>query len=106
MWELSDAGAPRFRCHVGHAYSMHSLASEQSSRVEAALRAATRGLEESERLHRRLAGDAGQRGNRTSEALHHENAEASRAHVNVLRDMLGHREPSGPTVTRGPKPQK
>jgi two-component system chemotaxis response regulator CheB len=45
MWQLDDAAAPRYRCHVGHAYSLLALATDQSMRVEAALWAALRALE-------------------------------------------------------------
>jgi two-component system chemotaxis response regulator CheB len=62
LWELDDTGAQRFRCHVGHAYSVQTLASEQSIRVEAALWAALRSLEENERLALRMASEAKRRG--------------------------------------------
>jgi two-component system, chemotaxis family, protein-glutamate methylesterase/glutaminase len=88
MWELDDGGGPRFRCHVGHAYSMQTFASEQSTRVEAALWAALRGLEEKERLARRLAEQAARRGNESSAAFHGDAALASANHANVLRGML------------------
>ena len=80
LWELSDTGTPRFRCHVGHAYSMHTFASQQSTRVEAALWAAVRSLEEHERLARRLAAEAARSGNRRSEIFHSERATESAAH--------------------------
>lgn len=45
-----------FRCHVGHAFSLSSLAAEQAEEVERALWAAARALEEGAALSRRLAG--------------------------------------------------
>jgi two-component system chemotaxis response regulator CheB len=87
LWEL-EGGAPRFRCHVGHAYSMHTLASEQTVRVEAALWAALRSLEESERLARRLAGAAEERSDSRSRSFHEESARSSAAHADVLRRLL------------------
>jgi two-component system chemotaxis response regulator CheB len=49
-----------FRCHVGHSFSLSSLAAEQAEHVERALWAAVRALEEgaslSRRLHRTAAG--------------------------------------------------
>jgi two-component system chemotaxis response regulator CheB len=87
LWEVGDPGL-RFRCHVGHAYSVRSLASEQSERVEAALWAALRGLEESERLARRLANDASGRGSAALADRHNEAASASASHAQVLRTLL------------------
>jgi two-component system chemotaxis response regulator CheB len=44
-----------FRCHVGHAFSLQTLVSEQSEGMDRALWAAVRALEESAALSRRLA---------------------------------------------------
>ena len=44
-----------FRCHVGHAFTLDSLVTEQSEEVERALWAAVRSLEESAALSGRLA---------------------------------------------------
>jgi two-component system chemotaxis response regulator CheB len=88
LWELSDTGNPRFRCHVGHAYSMVTFEAEQAVRVEAALWAALRVLEENERLARRLADAAAERGNKRSQTYHDETAKSSAQHAVVLRDML------------------
>lgn len=94
LWEMAT-GAPRFRCHVGHAYALHTLAAHQSVRVEAALWAALRSLEESERLNRRLAEAASSQGRASSGGLYADNAHATAAHAQVLRDLL--REPLRPT---------
>ncbi|HET8540897.1 MAG TPA: chemotaxis protein CheB [Anaeromyxobacter sp.] len=52
----TDVGEFRhFRCHVGHAFSLESLLSEQSEDVERALWAAVRSLEESAALSRRMS---------------------------------------------------
>ena len=88
MWEMDENGSPRFRCHVGHAYSLRTLAAEQTMRVEAALWAAMRSLEENERIARRLASEAGRRGNKQSERFHEESATASAAHALALKEML------------------
>jgi two-component system, chemotaxis family, protein-glutamate methylesterase/glutaminase len=56
---VSDAsGFHVFRCHVGHAFSLASLAAEQAEEVERALWAAARALEEGAALSRRLAHSA------------------------------------------------
>jgi two-component system, chemotaxis family, protein-glutamate methylesterase/glutaminase len=44
-----------FRCHVGHAFTLDSLVSEQSEELERVLWAAIRALEESAALARRIS---------------------------------------------------
>jgi len=46
LWEVKGQGIPRFRCHVGHAYSAESLLSEQSAAAEEAFYTALRALEQ------------------------------------------------------------
>lgn len=56
LTEAEVNGLKRFRCHVGHAFSLASLVGEQSEEAERALWAAVRSLEESAALARRLSG--------------------------------------------------
>jgi two-component system chemotaxis response regulator CheB len=107
LWELSEAGPAHFRCHVGHAYSMRTFAAEQQTRVEAALWAALRTIEENERIARRLADDAAKRGNARSQRFHHESALASAGHADVLREMIAHSgSPGSGAKAQAPKPKK
>jgi two-component system chemotaxis response regulator CheB len=62
LWELQDGDLVRFRCRVGHAYSGDSLLAEQGERLESALWAALRALEEERGLSERLAERARERG--------------------------------------------
>jgi two-component system, chemotaxis family, protein-glutamate methylesterase/glutaminase len=55
LWEVGESSLLRYRCHVGHTYSAEGLRTEQTSRLEGALWAAVRALEESSALARRLA---------------------------------------------------
>ena len=87
LWEL-EGGGPRFRCHVGHAYSLKTLATEQETRVEAALWAGLRKLEEAERLARRMETHARAVGNARSAGYHADMARASAAHAETLRTVL------------------
>jgi len=93
LWEMADAG-PRFRCHTGHAYSQRTLADEQSIQVEAALWAALRRLEESERIAGSMAAQARNRGNERSAAYHADIAQAHRGHAATLRQVLAERTAS------------
>jgi two-component system, chemotaxis family, protein-glutamate methylesterase/glutaminase len=55
LWELNEGELARFRCRVGHAYTMTTLADEQTDAVEEALWAAMRALEEKAALATRLS---------------------------------------------------
>jgi two-component system chemotaxis response regulator CheB len=55
LTEAHLGGFEHFRCHVGHAFTLDALIREQGEDVERALWAATRSLEESAGLSRRLA---------------------------------------------------
>lgn len=55
LWEPADGGVPRFRCRVGHAWTLESLAAEQERRVEATLGVALRMIEERADLAARMA---------------------------------------------------
>jgi two-component system chemotaxis response regulator CheB len=58
LTETQVNGFQIFRCHVGHSFSLESVAAEQAEEVERALWAATRALEESAALSGRLAASA------------------------------------------------
>jgi two-component system chemotaxis response regulator CheB len=87
LWEFTEP-APRFRCHVGHAYSLRTLEAAQSDSVESALWAALRGLEESEAVARRLADTASRRGHAATARTFRERASEQAAHAGVLRAVL------------------
>lgn len=55
LTETEAGGFPVFRCHVGHTFSLRSMAAAQAEEVERALWAAARALEESAALAKRLA---------------------------------------------------
>jgi two-component system, chemotaxis family, protein-glutamate methylesterase/glutaminase len=55
LTETHINGYQMFRCHVGHAFSLESVAAEQAEEVERALWSAARALEESATLSARLA---------------------------------------------------
>jgi two-component system chemotaxis response regulator CheB len=75
-----------FRCHVGHAFSLESIAAEQADEVERALWAAVRALEEGAALAGRLASRADGRLRQKFEEK--QEAQAQQAHV-IRRILLG-----------------
>jgi two-component system, chemotaxis family, protein-glutamate methylesterase/glutaminase len=59
IWEIVDGNLVRYRCHVGHAYTLESFLAAQTEDVEAAIWSAIRALREkatmSRRMERRMA---------------------------------------------------
>ena len=62
LWELHDGDLLRFRCRVGHAFSVDSIISAQAEQVEDALWEALKTLQETATLARRMAAQARKRG--------------------------------------------
>jgi two-component system chemotaxis response regulator CheB len=62
LWEIQDQGLLRFRCRVGHAYSVDSMMEEQSDSIEEAMWAALKTLEEQVSISRKMAEQARQNG--------------------------------------------
>ncbi|HLH60070.1 MAG TPA: chemotaxis protein CheB [Ktedonobacteraceae bacterium] len=61
LWEIKDGELTRYRCRVGHAFSTESIIAAQAERLEDALWAALKTLEESANLCRNLAQQARER---------------------------------------------
>lgn len=84
MTETTVNGYQSFRCHVGHAFSLSDVASEQAESVERAMWAASRALEESAALERRLAlasmGDM--------KGRHEEKEQAQLANAQLIRSLI------------------
>ncbi|MBV6622231.1 MAG: chemotaxis protein CheB [Rivularia sp. (in: Bacteria)] len=55
LWEMQQQGLLRYRCRIGHAYSMESLLARKSDDLEDALWLAMRVLEEKASLSRKIA---------------------------------------------------
>jgi two-component system chemotaxis response regulator CheB len=72
------------RCHVGHAFSLDSVAAEQADSAERALWSAVRALEESAALSRRLAGH----GLPAIAARFEDRERTQRAHAETIRRIL------------------
>jgi len=85
LWEMREGDLVRFRCRVGHAFTINTLAEEQETSVENALWAAMRALDEKSALSRRLAENTTAAG--MAERLH-EQAETDRTHADLIRNML------------------
>ena len=88
LWDMEHSDFPRFRCHVGHAFSAESLVASQSEAVEFSLWAALRALDEKAELARRLASRARTRNQEKLAKRLEEDAAAMREQVGLLRDMV------------------
>jgi two-component system chemotaxis response regulator CheB len=87
--EVQENGVSRFECHVGHAYSIETLARGQAESLEHALWIALRSLEEGAALRRSMAEKARQRS--TSGTLSNwmdEQAEEWEARAAIVRRAL------------------
>ena len=102
LWELEEGDALTYRCRVGHAYSADSMYSAQAASVERALWAATRSLEESAALSRRLAKRARERTQGSVARLFEERAQSKEEHANVLREVLRQDEKRMPRAETSP----
>lgn len=88
LWEVQDGDLIRFRCRVGHAYSVESMLAEHSESLEAALWSALRALEESADLTRRLETQARSRHHHRAADRFAERANERESHASVLRQVL------------------
>ena len=84
LTESALNGFQIFHCHVGHAFSLESVAAEQADEIERALWAAVRALEEGAALARRLA--SGASGHMQQRFEEKEAAQSQQAHV--IRNLL------------------
>jgi two-component system chemotaxis response regulator CheB len=84
LTERVEGSTLEFACHVGHAFSLRSLYSEQADQVEGALWAAVRALEESTSLAQRLAENSS--GN--LQARFFDRERTMRRHAETLRTIL------------------
>jgi two-component system chemotaxis response regulator CheB len=88
LWERQEGELLHFRCRVGHAYTANSLESEQTLRVESALWAAMRSLEENASLNLRLSERAEKRRSTIVAQRFKERAESNLQQAEVLRKLI------------------
>src|SRR5579884_4290483 len=88
LWEVMEGGQVRFRCRVGHAYSLESLHESMSEASENALWIAMRALEEKISLLQRLGMDARKRHRLASARHFDERARELAPAVGTLHKLL------------------
>jgi two-component system chemotaxis response regulator CheB len=88
LWEVGGEGPLRFRCEVGHAHSVASLAESQTEVIEAAMWAALRALEDKAELSRRRATIARSNALPTLADQFAVEEQAAQQHATALRALL------------------
>jgi two-component system, chemotaxis family, protein-glutamate methylesterase/glutaminase len=88
LWEVRDGTLLRFRCRVGHAYSLDSMLAGQAEVVEQAMWAALKTLEESASLSRRMAKEARAARRDWVARRFEEKAQEAQQHAALLQQVL------------------
>ena len=88
LWEIKDGELLRYRCHVGHAFSIESLDADHGMKLESALWSALRALEERGELARRLAKQCRERGRERLAIRYERRAEEADEQAESIRQML------------------
>lgn len=88
LWEVQDGNLLRFRCRVGHAFSIESVLAEQSDALERTLWAALKSLEESASLSHRMANSAHQGGHPLLADMYEKRSREAEQHAETLRQVL------------------
>lgn len=88
LWELQEGNLLRFRCHVGHAYSLDSLMVEQANDLDRALWMAVRTIEERAALSRRLEAHAKEQNRPKSAEQFAKRAAEAEQNVDLVRQII------------------
>jgi two-component system chemotaxis response regulator CheB len=88
LYEIHDGELIRFRCRVGHAFSVESVLAEQAEALEQALWAALNTLEESVSLSRRMAQYARDNGRDWLASRFEEKVQVTSQRAALIRQVL------------------
>ncbi len=88
LWEINDEDTLRFRCHVGHAFSVESLNDGQGQMLEVALWSAVRALEEQMMLAQRIVERARKGNHNRAVQVFEKRAQEAEAHSSAIRQLL------------------
>ncbi len=104
LWEVQEGEIVRYRCRIGHKYSVDGLDERQQIHLEDALWSALRALDENAELSARLAERSKRRGLTAAARRLEARAEASRAQSELVRaaiERFGGGEDPVPEPLRG-----
>lgn len=88
VWEISDDRSIRYRCQVGHGFSVESMQDGQDDQVERAIWAAINALEERATLSRRIAARMHESGLERVADSYERRARESEAQALQIRSVL------------------
>lgn len=88
LWEMKDDDLLRFRCRVGHAFSIDSMFAEQADAIEEALWVALKTLSENAELARRMAAQARKNGHQWLTRRFEDRVKEAEHRVNLLKNAL------------------
>jgi two-component system chemotaxis response regulator CheB len=88
LWEIEDNDILRFRCRVGHAFSIESMFAGQSESVENALWIALKNLQENADLTRRLAQNARAHGHAALAQRYETKLREVNKHIEIIANVL------------------
>ncbi|MFK4382341.1 chemotaxis protein CheB [Bradyrhizobium sp. USDA 223] len=86
--EVKESRPMRFRCQVGHGFSVDTLAKEQEGRVDEALRVALRIIEERAELVQRMAADGRRSGRSAVAEMYQARAVEYREYADMIRRVV------------------
>src|SRR5207302_8798628 len=95
LWELRDQDLLRFRCRVGHAFSVESVEAAQVEQLEDALWTALKTLEENASLSRRMAKRASERGQKSLARNYEERVHSAEQRARIIQQVLQKERPGG-----------
>ena len=105
LWEVDEGGLLRFRCRVGHAYSIENLLAAHGSSMDAALWAAYRALEERAALTARMGARMEERGQESLAQRYKEQTAETLQRAELIRRVLLMNTQEVPVLENGPQAQ-
>lgn len=88
LWEITEARQPRYRCHIGHAFTERELQLRQTETLEATLWTALRMMEERRQLLRKMSDEEKSKGRERSACRKEERALELKGHIDRLKELL------------------
>jgi two-component system chemotaxis response regulator CheB len=88
LFEIDEGHVKRFRCRVGHAYSVETLLAHQGDAVESALWTAMMALKERAALSRKMAERLRERGGERSAERFEQQAGEADVRAGIIQDVL------------------
>ncbi|HEY0610305.1 MAG TPA: chemotaxis protein CheB [Chitinophaga sp.] len=88
LWEIAGGKIPRYRCHIGHAFTEKELQLRQHETLESTLWIALRMMEERRQLLQKMADEEKSRGRRQSGTGKAERADELSMHISRLKQLL------------------